>query len=189
MSNQSGVTYYNLISEYEGDVTKNCGLTIEDMDNNFHFLRGEGIFSIEWDKNKCCFIVKKLNGEVIETDAVSKYISDSIITALSGVTEDVVKLESELSAITESLEAVYDEIDEQISGLTQYVNETSDHFTHEIQETSDYLTNHINMEIESLSQDIKRIMKYVEELSCNIGCRFETLEKRVEKLEEIVIYQ
>lgn len=186
MGNTSGITYYNLISEYSGDTTKNCGLTIDDMDNNFHFLRGEGIFSIEWDKDKSCFIVKKLNGEVIETDAVSKYISDSIIAAINDVTAEVQQVEANFSAVTESLEAVYDEIDAQISGLTQYVNETSDHFTHEIQETSDYLTNHINIEIESLSQDIKRIMKYVEELSSDINCRFECLEKRVDRLEEIV---
>ena len=187
MVNQSGVTYYNLISQYEGDTTKNCGLTIEDMDNNFHFLRGEGIFSIEWDKTKCCFIVRKMNGEVIKTDAVDKYISDSIIAALSGVTEDVNTLESELSAITESLESVYSEIDAQISGVTQYVSETSEQLSRDIQETSKNLSNQLDIKVENLSQEIKRVLRYVEDVTCTINCRLESLEKRVTVLEEIII--
>ena len=179
MGNTSGITYYNLISEYSGDTTKNCGLTINDMDNNFHFLRGEGIFSIEWDRAKCCFIIKKLNGEVIESDAVSKYISESIIAAINGVTADVQQLEDNFSAVTESLEAVYGEIDMQISGVTNYVNEDSERLKTEMQESSDYLTNYVDGKVNG-------VMRYVRELSRDINCRFECLEKRVGRLEEIV---
>lgn len=32
------MVYYNLVSEYEGDITKKCGLTIDEVDNNFYQL-------------------------------------------------------------------------------------------------------------------------------------------------------
>lgn len=45
-----GVTYYRLKSGFEGDRTKNCGLTGEEVDQNFFFLRGYDIDSIRVDE-------------------------------------------------------------------------------------------------------------------------------------------
>lgn len=187
MDNQNGITYYSLISEYEGDTTKMCGLTNNEVDNNFHFLRGKDITSIDWDKDKCCFIVKKLNGEVIETEAINKYISDSIIAALSGVTEDVNQLESILSAVTDSVEAVYDEIDAQISSVTESFNESYGHFNVELQETNDYLTNYVDIKTEALSQEIKGVKNYINETLCDIRCKLDSLDKRLQAYEEVII--
>lgn len=45
----SGVTYFSVTPGYEGDSTKNCGLTNLEVDNNFLFLRGYDIKSIDID--------------------------------------------------------------------------------------------------------------------------------------------
>lgn len=45
----SGVTYFKLNSNYPNDVTKNCGLTGEEVDKNFYFLRGFDIDTVKLD--------------------------------------------------------------------------------------------------------------------------------------------
>ena len=45
----NGVTYFTLKSGFEGDRTKNCGLTGEEVDQNFFFLRGYDIESVRVD--------------------------------------------------------------------------------------------------------------------------------------------
>ena len=47
-----GVTYFKLKSEFDGDYTKHCGLLGEEIDENFYFLRGYDIESIELDENR-----------------------------------------------------------------------------------------------------------------------------------------
>ena len=47
-----GVTYFKLKSELEGDYTKHCGLLGEEIDENFYFLRGYDIETIEVDENR-----------------------------------------------------------------------------------------------------------------------------------------
>ena len=47
-----GVTYFKLKSEFEGDYTKHCGLLGEEIDENFYFLRGYDIESLEFDDKK-----------------------------------------------------------------------------------------------------------------------------------------
>ena len=47
-----GVTYFKLKSEFEGDYTKHCGLLGEEIDENFYFLRGYDIESVEFDDKK-----------------------------------------------------------------------------------------------------------------------------------------
>lgn len=49
--NENGVTYYKLVSNYIGDVTKNCGLSAAELDTNFYFLRGRDIANGEWNAN------------------------------------------------------------------------------------------------------------------------------------------
>jgi uncharacterized protein (TIGR02145 family) len=47
-----GVTYFKLKSEFSGDYTKNCGLLGEEIDENFYFLRGYDIESVDVDENR-----------------------------------------------------------------------------------------------------------------------------------------
>jgi uncharacterized protein (TIGR02145 family) len=50
-NNVNGITYFKLISPFEGDYTKNCGLLGSDVDKNFYYLRGNDIKSIEIKDN------------------------------------------------------------------------------------------------------------------------------------------
>lgn len=54
----NGVTYYKLISNFPGDVTKNCGLTGAEIDNNFFFLRGYDIKSVDMDEDNNLIITR-----------------------------------------------------------------------------------------------------------------------------------
>lgn len=45
----NGVTYFKLQPGFPGDFTKNCGLTGDEVDKNFYFLRGYDIDTIELD--------------------------------------------------------------------------------------------------------------------------------------------
>ena len=57
-----GVTYFKLVSDLEGDYTKNCGLLGEEIDNNFYFLRGHDIKNIYVDDNRN-IIIERVNQE------------------------------------------------------------------------------------------------------------------------------
>lgn len=91
-SNLSGVTYYKLEKRYEGDVTKNCGLTGAEIDANFHFLRGRDIKSIELTEEGVLEIAL-LDGTVLKVDNFKDYISSAVTQSeinptLSGSTYD-----------------------------------------------------------------------------------------------------
>lgn len=58
----NGVTYFKLVSDLEGDYTKNCGLLGEEIDNNFYFLRGYDIKNIYMDNNRN-IIIERVNQE------------------------------------------------------------------------------------------------------------------------------
>ena len=51
----NGITYYKLYPGFRKDdyqdYTKNCGLLGTDIDNNFYFLRGYDIYSVEYNKD------------------------------------------------------------------------------------------------------------------------------------------
>lgn len=65
MATERGVIYYKLDSQfqYDGDITKNCGLTGGEIDSNFHFLRGYDIKSFDVSEDKSELIITRLNGE------------------------------------------------------------------------------------------------------------------------------
>ena len=124
MSELSGITYYSLESPYSGDTTKNCGLTAKEIDDNFFFLRGNEIIDFSWDDEEHKFILTKLNGKVIETDAVDAYISQSVEIIVSSLTESIDQIKCDLSGMAESIEGIYEQIDQKFaefeSGLTEY---------------------------------------------------------------------
>ena len=57
----NGVTYYKLEDIYPGDITKHCSLKTDDIDQNFHSLRGLDIEAVAYVDNK--LVLKRLNGE------------------------------------------------------------------------------------------------------------------------------
>ena len=65
MINKKGITYYKLISQYDGDYTKECSLTGTEIDSNFNFLRGYDIKGVTYDNSTKTLKLVRLNGEVI----------------------------------------------------------------------------------------------------------------------------
>lgn len=66
--NENGITYYKLVSNYVGDVTKNCGLSAAELDANFYFLRGRDIADGEWNASTNELILRREDNTSITID-------------------------------------------------------------------------------------------------------------------------
>ena len=64
----TGLYYYKLISEYTDDVTKNCKLTVNEIDHNFKTLKDVDIKSAELDEVTKSVILTRNNGEKLVVD-------------------------------------------------------------------------------------------------------------------------
>lgn len=73
----SGVTYFKLEKRYDGDRTKNCGLTGTEIDANFHFLRGRDIKNIVLTEDGC-LVITLLDGTEFNVPDFKEYISSTI---------------------------------------------------------------------------------------------------------------
>lgn len=62
----NGVTYYKLEDIYSGDTTKHCSLKTEDMDQNFHALRGLDIESFALSGNS--LVLRRLDGTEMKVE-------------------------------------------------------------------------------------------------------------------------
>ena len=62
----NGVTYYKLCDLYPGDIRKGCSLVTDEIDQNFHVLRGYDIESFAVSEKK--LILKRLNGDEMIVD-------------------------------------------------------------------------------------------------------------------------
>ena len=60
----NGLYYYKLVSEYPEDVTKNCKLTITEIDSNFKTLKDNDIKTAEFVRGEDC---KKADGTLVLT--------------------------------------------------------------------------------------------------------------------------
>ena len=58
-----GLYYYKLQSPYPEDVTKNCKLTINEIDSNFLSLKDEDIKSADFDRENKTLVLTRNNGE------------------------------------------------------------------------------------------------------------------------------
>ena len=65
----NGITYFRLNSTYDGDVTKNCALTGNEVDNNFYTLEGRDVKSVELQDGK--IVVTLMNGDKMTTDSIT----------------------------------------------------------------------------------------------------------------------
>ena len=63
-----GLYFYKLNSPYSEDVTKNCKLTINEIDSNFLSLKDEDIASAEFDKKSKSLVLTRNNGEQLIVD-------------------------------------------------------------------------------------------------------------------------
>ena len=58
-----GLYYYKLVSEYPEDITKNCKLTVNEIDSNFKSLKDEDIKSADFDRENKTLVLTRNNGE------------------------------------------------------------------------------------------------------------------------------
>lgn len=73
-----GIYYYKLISPYEEDVTKNCKLTVTEIDSNFYNLKSSDIKSGSIDTENWKINLAKNDGEeiVIDISSLSSEITE-----------------------------------------------------------------------------------------------------------------
>lgn len=89
-----GLYYYKLQSPYPEDVTKNCKLTINEIDSNFLSLKDEDIKSAEFDRESKILVLTRNDGE-------------KLIVDLSDITYDL-NVSAECSESGNSLTISYD---------------------------------------------------------------------------------
>ena len=63
-----GLYFYKLVSPYAEDVTKNCKLTVNEIDSNFLNLKDEDIKSAELDEVTKSVILTRNNGDKLVVD-------------------------------------------------------------------------------------------------------------------------
>ena len=75
-----GLYFYKLVSNYPEDVTKNCKLTVNEIDGNFLTLKNADIKSYDFDCGTNVLTLTRNNGEKLSTD---------LTCALSGMTRNL----------------------------------------------------------------------------------------------------
>ena len=63
-----GLYYYKLQSPYENDVTKNCKLTINEIDHNFLTLKDSDIKSAEFVRETKQLVLTRNDGDTLVVD-------------------------------------------------------------------------------------------------------------------------
>lgn len=84
----NGLYLYKLISQYKEDVTKDCKLTVNEIDHNFMTLKDADIKSVSYDKVNSIITLVRNDGEEIAVD-----------------------MSETLDGVTRNLEVEYDSID------------------------------------------------------------------------------
>ena len=79
MSNFKGIYYYKLISDYPDDVTKNCKLTVEDIDSNFYNLKSADIKSVRFNDDYSQLILTRNDNQEIIADIDRAFLTEDEI--------------------------------------------------------------------------------------------------------------
>lgn len=88
------ITFYKLQSPYPEDVTKDCKLTMPEIDENFLTLKDNDIKEATYNENEMSITIVKNNGDVLNID-------------ISEIKKDInAEVEEQLSAITKHLSGV-----------------------------------------------------------------------------------
>jgi hypothetical protein len=84
----NGLFFYKLVSPYSNDTTKNCKLTINEIDSNFFTLEERDIASAEFVRDEKVLVLTRLNGEklVVDLSSVTYDLDVSAETSNSGMT-------------------------------------------------------------------------------------------------------
>ena len=99
----NGITYFKLTSPYMGDVTKNCGLTGGEIDNNFYVLEGRDINDAS------------LDGTVLD---ITLYNGDHKFVDLSPIFESAVRdLSFSFDGETGTLKIIQNGVETDITGF------------------------------------------------------------------------
>ena len=87
MATQNGVIYYKLDprNHYDGDITKNCGLSGGEIDGNFNFLRGYDIADFEVSKDKTELTIIRHNGEKLPVNIYNPHLYQFEYDKVNGV--------------------------------------------------------------------------------------------------------
>lgn len=72
-----GLYFYKLVSPYKEDITKNCKLTVNEVDSNLLNLKNEDIATGEFDKKNNTLKLVRNNGEIIGVD-LSPLMNDGL---------------------------------------------------------------------------------------------------------------
>lgn len=72
-----GLYFYKLVSPYKEDITKNCKLTVNEVDSNLLNLKDEDIATGEFDKKSNTLKLVRNNGEIIGVD-LSPLMNDGL---------------------------------------------------------------------------------------------------------------
>ena len=66
-----GLVYYKLVSPYPEDITKNCKLSVNEIDSNFFNLKGNDIEKAEFVREDKTLVLTRINGEKLFVDLSS----------------------------------------------------------------------------------------------------------------------
>lgn len=137
---ENGVIYYKRPADYEGDFTKGCGLAGDEIDSNIHFLRGNDIQTIEWDKINEHLIFTYVGGKRFVIDGINAIKPDALTTneilknidnifkiVGNGYTSDIGKNEYGEFEIDES-ETIYFKINKQREDFESHVLDNNGKF-------------------------------------------------------------
>ena len=88
------ITFYKLQSPYPEDVTKDCKLTMSEIDENFLTLKDNDIKEATYNENETSIVIVKNNGDVLNVD-------------ISEIKNDInAEVEEQLSAITKYISGI-----------------------------------------------------------------------------------
>ena len=103
-----GVTYNRLISDYDGDLTKECGLTVNEVDSNFYFLRGSDLEHVNINEDKTIITFTFVNGKKIDVP-LSQTFSE-INERIDEIMDEIVLLGNNDNNILNQIINVYEQL-------------------------------------------------------------------------------
>lgn len=103
-----GVTYNRLISDYDGDLTKECGLTVNEVDSNFYFLRGSDLEHVNINEDKTIITFNFVNGKKIDVP-LSQTFSE-INERIDEIIDEIVLLGNNDNNISNQIINVYEQL-------------------------------------------------------------------------------
>lgn len=190
----NGIIYFRLTEpRYEGDTTKNCGLTGGEIDKNFNFLRGYDIEKGSWNSETKMLILERLNGEKLaialpmdgsgSTEAIS--FEGSEFLSESGGTLSLVANGGEPYLITGFTECC-EELIEALNALGEKIDNISSDVINLIQDYDDEFIQVYKVIDEKAQREFETIRKLTEDV-CEIKRSLTSEIQKREALETNII--